>query len=291
EDGREHVRITTARAVDLERETIALAEKAAADKSGALTPEAIERAVQRVSERDGLVFTDAYGREQRRIIDALGMAGRLGVAVGVGGAGKTTLLSGLVEAWREQGREVYGAALAWRQSDPLADAGVDPANSMALAAFLARAEAGRLRLGPDAVVIVDELSQVGTQQALALMRLRDKHGFTLIGIGDPLRRSRLGTASLSSARPSARRACLRSRAACARCARAIARRRSCSARGMRRPGWSGCEGTGSRSSHPEAAGTRSRLRRICGSSASARTPAGTTTSSPSQPPRTEMLTT
>ena len=123
-DGRQRrVKITTTLHLDQERETMALATQAATDRSGALTPAAIDRAVRHVSDRDGLDFTDEHGRQQRRIMDALGTAGRVAVAVGVAGAGKTTLLRPLVEAWTDPGvgtqREVYGTALAWRQSDLL----------------------------------------------------------------------------------------------------------------------------------------------------------------------------
>src|SRR4051794_20649466 len=167
---------------------MALASAAAGNHAGALGPAEIELAVQRVSERDGVDFGSEHGLEQRRVIDALGMSGRFAVAIGVGGAGKTTLLRPLVEAWTNpeegQPREVYGTALAWRQSDPLADAGINPGNAMAIAALLARGGAGKLNLGPTTVVVVDELSQVGTAQALALLRLQAKHGFSVVAIGD-----------------------------------------------------------------------------------------------------------
>lgn len=183
---RPRVKITTTRHVEQEKEVMALASAAASDRSGALTPEQIEAAVARVSERDGLDFTSEHGLEQRRIIDVLGMAGRFAVAVGVGGAGKTTLLRPLVDAWTADGREVYGTALAWRQSDPLSDAEIKPANTMAIAALLERARTGKLTLNERSVVVVDELSQVGTAQALALFRLRAEHGFALFPIGDDL---------------------------------------------------------------------------------------------------------
>ena len=169
---------------------MALAAKAAGDRSAALTPAQIERAVRTVSERDRLDFSSGHGLEQRRIIDALGTGGRFAVAVGVGGAGKTTLLRPLVEAWTNPhepgaiGREVYGTALAWRQSTPLADAGIKPQNAMAIAALLHRAERGKLALDRNSVVVVDELSQIGTAQALKLARLQDKHGFSIVAIGD-----------------------------------------------------------------------------------------------------------
>lgn len=181
---RSRVKITTTRHVEQEREAMALAAAAANDRGQALTPDRIERAVQHVCQRDDLDFTNDHGREQRRIIDSLGTAGRFAVAVGVGGAGKTTLLRPLVEAWHEQGRPVYGTALAWRQSAPLADAGIRPDNAMAIAALLARGKADTLDLTPGTVVIVDELSQVGTAQALGLLRLQKEHGFSIVAIGD-----------------------------------------------------------------------------------------------------------
>jgi len=187
---RPRVKITTTLHVAQEKEAMRLATKAAADRSAALQPDEIERAVQHVSRRDGLDFTSEHGAEQRRIIDALGTSGRFAVAVGVGGAGKTTLLRPLVEAWSapipnvRPGREVYGTALAWRQSEPLADAGIKPENAMAIAALLTRAKAGTLHFDHNSVVVVDELSQVGTAQALGLLRLQAAHGFSIVAIGD-----------------------------------------------------------------------------------------------------------
>ena len=187
-DRRPRVKITTTLHVEQEREAMALAKAAAADRCQILTTSRIAEAVERVSQRDGLDFTSDHGREQRRIMDALGTSGRFSVAVGVGGAGKTTLLRPLVEAWTNppdgRPRAVYGTALAWRQSDPLADAGIAPGNAMAIAAFLARAKADQLALNPRTVLIVDELSQVGTAQTLALLRLQKQHGFSIVAIGD-----------------------------------------------------------------------------------------------------------
>ncbi|MBN8907192.1 MAG: AAA family ATPase, partial [Rhodospirillales bacterium] len=110
--------------------------------------------------------------------------GALGVAVGVAGSGKTTLLRPLVDAWRAQGDEVHGVALAWRQAVPLAEAGIEPRHCAALAPFLEAAQAGRLPLGPGSVVVVDELGQVGARQMLDLLRLRERHGFRIVALGD-----------------------------------------------------------------------------------------------------------
>ena len=189
EGRRPQMKITTTLHVEQEETAMMLARAAAADRTGALMPEQIDRAVRRVSERDGLDFGDEHGLRQRRVIDALGTAGRFAVAVGVAGGGKTTLLRPLVEAWTTpddtgKARTVYGTALAWRQSDLLVEAGIARGNTMAIAALLARAAGGGLALDRRSVVVVDELSQIGTAQALALLRLREQRGFSIVAIGD-----------------------------------------------------------------------------------------------------------
>ena len=61
---------------------MALARAAASDLRYALTRTEIDQAVRRVSERDGLDFTQGHGLAQRRIIDVLATSGRFAVAVG-----------------------------------------------------------------------------------------------------------------------------------------------------------------------------------------------------------------
>ena len=189
EDRRPQVKITTALHAAQEEEAMAMARAAAADRRGALTPGQIEEAIRHVSERDDLDFTQGHGLAQRRVINALGTAGRFAAAAGAAGSGKTTMLRPLVYAWSQPGpdgkpREVYGTALAWRQSDLLADAGIPRANTMAIAALLARIRDGRLAPGRTSVVVVDELSQIGTAQVLSLLRLQGRHGFSIVALGD-----------------------------------------------------------------------------------------------------------
>ena len=184
--GRKAVRLTTTLQAERETELVALARGAAADMSGALTPQVLEAAVDRVSRRIRVDFAaDEHGRTQRAVMDRLGQGGRLAVAIGVAGSGKSTLLAPLVEAWHAEGRTVHGAALAWRQTDDLADAGIPEPRRAAMSVFLDRAAAGRLALDRDSVVVVDELALLGTRQLLDLLRLQERHGFRLVAVGDP----------------------------------------------------------------------------------------------------------
>jgi hypothetical protein len=95
------------------------------------------------------------------------------------------LLAPLVDAWTAEGRTVFGAALAWRQSDDLGSAGIKAERLAAMSVFLERAEKQVYRLDRDSVVVVDELGLLGTRQLLELLRLQRQNGFQLVAVGDP----------------------------------------------------------------------------------------------------------
>ena len=184
--GQEAVRLTTALQAERETELVRLAQVAATDRSRALTPASLDAAVERVGVRTGVDFAGSeHGRTQRAVLDQLGQGGRLAAAIGVAGAGKSTLLAPLVDAWHAEGRAVYGAALAWRQTDDLAQAGIPEARRAAMSVFLDRAGAGTIALDRDSVVVVDELALLGTRQLLDLLRLQERHGFAVVAVGDP----------------------------------------------------------------------------------------------------------
>jgi hypothetical protein len=175
-DGRQRTRITTALHVDHEREFVRLAQAGAADTSDALTPARLQQAVQATGIRLSPEQTTAAGR--------LAHGGKIGVVVGVAGSGKTTLLQPLVTAWQGQGRDVHGIALAWRQADDLTGAGIDKGRVKAFSVFAGATAKGEIRLTDRSVVVVDELSLLGTRQGLELLRLQSQHGFRLAMLGD-----------------------------------------------------------------------------------------------------------
>lgn len=180
--GRDRIAITTTLDVREERELIAIARAGSRDRGSALAPVRIKAAVATFPEID---FTNAHGRAQRKIIDQLGTGGRISIAIGVAGAGKSTLLKPLVRAWQEDGRNVYGIALAWRQSDELVEAGIKEQNTRAVASFLRAVGAGRIDLGRKSVVIIDEIGLLGTRQLNDILAVQKKAGFQLVMLGDP----------------------------------------------------------------------------------------------------------
>ncbi len=180
--GRDRVAITTTLELREEQKLIETARAGARDRGAALTRQAIAAAVAAFPEID---FSSAHGRAQRRIIDQLGTGGRVSLAIGVAGSGKSTLLKPLVRAWQADGRAVHGIALAWRQSDDLAEAGIPAGDTRAVAAFLRGVERGAIRLGRKSVVVVDEVGLLGTRQLNAIMTAQAALKFQLVMIGDP----------------------------------------------------------------------------------------------------------
>lgn len=182
--GKRRVRMTTGLHIAHERELIRLAKAAADDTSAALPPEKVDRAVLAFLRSHRAI--DAAGdhwQAQRGMIDHLASGGRLSVVIGVPGSGKSASLAPLVQAWRDEGRAVYGISLAWRQASDLENAGIGERAS--IAAFIKRVETGRYDLDRNSVVIVDEVGLVGSRQMLDLLRIRERTGAQLIMIGDP----------------------------------------------------------------------------------------------------------
>ena len=178
---RGRVRLTTELHRDQESELIALARAAVADRSHALSPGEIAAGVR----RSGVAYQDGHGAAQRAAVEMLGTDGGLGVMIGSAGSGKTKgVLPPLVAAWQQRGLAVWGVAQAWRQAKELEGAGIKHANTRALQPFLDGVEAGQTPLAGHSVVVLDELGQIGTRQLLHLLRLRERHGFKLVAIGD-----------------------------------------------------------------------------------------------------------
>ncbi len=180
--GRDRTAVTTTLDIEEERRLINIARAGSRDRSSALSSQRIGAAIAAFPEID---FTTEHGRAQRKIIDRLGMGGCIAVAVGVAGSGKSTLLNPLVRAWQDDGRTVYGVALAWRQSDELAEAGIAARDTRAVASFLHAARNGKLRLHQKTVVVIDEVGLLGTRQLNEILTLREKAGFQIVMLGDP----------------------------------------------------------------------------------------------------------
>jgi conjugative relaxase-like TrwC/TraI family protein len=181
EVGRGQIKITTELHRDQENELIDLARRAVADRRHALTTSEVSAAV----DRSGVTYRGLHGNSQRAAVETLGTDGGLAVLVGVAGSGKSTgILKPLVNAWHDRELDVWGTAQAWRQAKDLRGAEIELAKLRALDPFLDGVAAGRIQVGRNSVVVLDEVGRIGTRQLLEMMRLREQRGFKLVLIGD-----------------------------------------------------------------------------------------------------------
>lgn len=180
---RSRVRLTTTMHAAREAELIDLARRAARNRRDVLRETDL---VVGVAQAFGKYATTEQGKAQAELALHLGTSGRFAVGIGVAGSGKSTVLAPLVAAWKAERRRVYGAALAWRQSDDLEAAGIASEDRAALSVLLDRIRSGQIILDRDSVIVVDELGLIGTRQMLELLRLRAESDCTLVAIGDPL---------------------------------------------------------------------------------------------------------
>lgn len=175
------VKVTTELHRDQEEEVIRLARDGAANTSRALSPEAIQTAIAEA----GFDYSSEHGQKQVDVIKRASAQGEVGVFLGAAGIGKTSrILPPMVAAWQKAGMEVWGVAPAWKAARELQQAGIGRLQIRALQPFLDGVKEGRTKLTANSVVVVDELSQVGTRQLLDLLRLREQIGFKVMMTGD-----------------------------------------------------------------------------------------------------------
>ena len=180
------VRIANTAQIRIEANMAAMAQAIGRDKSGALPFEVLRRAMNAIDDRRQP--EERFTEEQRAAIRALGLGGALTLLTGVAGAGKTTLLQPLVAAWQAdvtfspRGRDIIGAAMAWRQADALKDANIR--RTYALSPLLKMIESGEFKADRNTVLVLDEVSQIAPRPMLKLLELQARTGMTIKMLGD-----------------------------------------------------------------------------------------------------------
>ena len=106
--------------------------------------------------------------EEQRSAVRLAVQGRVGLVLGGAGVGKTTVLKAVCAACSTFGRVVHLMALAGRAAVRMREATGRPSST--IAAFLKACEAGKVILGPESLVVVDESSMVDLPTLYRLMR-------------------------------------------------------------------------------------------------------------------------
>ncbi len=123
--------------------------------------------------------------EQRHALRTLTGPERLAVLVGPAGTGKGVVIDAAARAEQAVGREVIGIAVSGSTAERLgADSPALHGHTLTLDALTARADTGRLQIGADTTVILDEAGMVDHKRMEALTGLIERSGAKLIAVGD-----------------------------------------------------------------------------------------------------------
>lgn len=164
-----------------EREQAMLA--LAASRAGERAVPVSEQTLKRAQREAGREIGGSLSAEQREALETLTGRGGVSVLVGRAGTGKGVVLSAAASAWRQEGYEVIGTAIAGATAERLgAEAKLE--RSVNTSALLAGIESGHTQLGPDTVVVMDEGGMADTARLSALVEATAERQSKLVLVGD-----------------------------------------------------------------------------------------------------------
>jgi conjugative relaxase-like TrwC/TraI family protein len=161
----------------IERRADELAEPAGRD----VGDRARENAAREVAECIGAPLSV----EQEQALCAVTGPERIAVLVGPAGTGKGVVIDAAARAEQIAGRDVFGVAVSGSTAERLGIA--SPAlegATLTLDALVVRANNGRLQVGPETTVILDEAGMVDHKRMDGLTELIERSGAKLLAVGD-----------------------------------------------------------------------------------------------------------
>jgi conjugative relaxase-like TrwC/TraI family protein len=186
-------RMTTARVREAEREIEERVGLMASDASRAVNAPALEAGIRSVEARLGAPLSI----EQREAVSTIAGPGRAAVLIGPAGTGKGVVIDAAAHAERTAGREVWGIAVAGRTAQRLGESAPALAGRVrTIDGFLAAVEHGRIQLDARTTVYVDEAGMGDTTRLHPLVVTVDRHGASLVAIGDPRQLPSIGAGGM-----------------------------------------------------------------------------------------------
>jgi conjugative relaxase-like TrwC/TraI family protein len=165
--------------------------------AGAARPSApVEQSTLRSARRSAQRGLGApLSREQRAALSTVTGPGAVNVLVGQAGTGKGVVIGTAADAWRREGYEVIGTAVAGATAKRLgADAKLERA--ITTDSLLHRAGNGGVRLGPRTVVVMDEAGMADTGRLASVVELTARTDSKLLLVGDEAQLPSIGAGGM-----------------------------------------------------------------------------------------------
>ncbi len=123
--------------------------------------------------------------EQEQALRAVTGPERIAVLIGPAGTGKGVVIDAAARAEQIAGREVFGVAVSGSTAERLGIGSPSlEGSTLTLDALVVRANSGRLQVGPETTVILDEAGMVDHKRMDALTELVEPSGAKLVAVGD-----------------------------------------------------------------------------------------------------------
>ena len=133
--------------------------------------------------------------EQRQALQTITGPGGVTVLVGQAGTGKGVVLSAAAGAWQREGYEVIGTAIAGATAERLG-AEAKLYRSLNTSALLTGLQSGRMHLGRNTVVVMDEAGMADTNRLSALVKETADRDSKLVLVGDDAQLSPIGAGGM-----------------------------------------------------------------------------------------------
>ncbi len=157
--------------------------------------EATLRAARRETARE---IKAPLSAEQREALRTITGEGGVSVLVGQAGTGKGVVISTAASAWRSEGYEVIGTAVAGATSERLAqDARLERAHTTD--SLLAKVENEQVALDSKTVVVMDEAAMADTRRLSSLVETTSQSNSKLVLVGDQAQLPAIGAGGMFDA--------------------------------------------------------------------------------------------
>lgn len=185
---------TTRELRDLERQTL----QRVAARQGETVATVGERSLRDARIAAQREIGASLSAEQREALERVTGPGGVSVLVGQAGTGKGVVIGAAADAWRHEGYEVIGTAVAGATAKRLqADAKLEKA--MTTDALLHRAEQGTLALDDRSVVVMDEAGMADTRRLARLVEATSRSESKLLLVGDQAQLPSIGAGGMFAA--------------------------------------------------------------------------------------------
>lgn len=187
-------RWTTRELREREQQMLAVAEGRASERAAPVSDQALKEARLQT----GREIRGSLSAEQRNALQTIIGGGGVSVLVGQAGTGKGVVIGTAASAWRSEGYEVIGTAVAGATAVRLGeDAKLE--RSLTTDSLLAKAQSEHLTLNDKTVVVMDEAGMADTQRLAGLVEETAKSQSKLVLVGDQAQLSAIGAGGMFSA--------------------------------------------------------------------------------------------